>query len=91
LLLKNVTAVSGGARQVSIQEGVVRDCGCGCSATCKRCRSVFPAHAGGQIVARIISDTDQVKTAVSAALASLIQNSVVIIVYVVILFGLSCG
>src|SRR5260370_1359665 len=38
--------------------------------------------------ARVINDTDQVKTAVSAALASLLQNAVVIAVYVVILFGL---
>jgi len=37
----------------------------------------------------VISDTDQVKTAVSASLASLLQNLVVILVYVVILFGLS--
>jgi subfamily B ATP-binding cassette protein MsbA len=49
----------------------------------------FQRTRGGQLVARIISDTDQVKTAVSAALASLLQNVVVIIVYVVILFGLS--
>src|SRR5258705_7047693 len=43
----------------------------------------------GQTIARVISDTDQVKTAVSAALASLLQNLVIISVYVVILFGLS--
>jgi len=49
----------------------------------------FQRTRGGQIIARIISDTDQVKTAVSAALASLLQNVVVILVYVVILFGLS--
>ena len=90
LLLKNVTAYLAALGSVSIQEGVVRDL---------RVRmfrhlqalplGYFQRTRGGQIVARIISDTDQVKTAVSAALASLIQNSVVIIVYVVILFGLS--
>jgi len=51
--------------------------------------SYFQRTRGGQIVARIISDTDQVKTAVSAALASLLQNVVIIVVYVLILFGLS--
>jgi len=35
----------------------------------------FQRTRGGQIIARIISDTDQVKTAVSAALASLLQTS----------------
>ena len=90
LLLKNVTGYLASVGSVAIQEGVVRDL---------RVRlfrhlqtlplSYFQRTRGGQIVARIISDTDQVKTAVSAALASLLQNIVVILVYVVILFGLS--
>jgi len=90
LLLKNVTAYLSSIGSVAIQEAVVRDL---------RVRlfrhlqtlplSYFQRTKGGQIVARIISDTDQVKTAVSAALASLLQNIVVIAVYVVILFGLS--
>jgi subfamily B ATP-binding cassette protein MsbA len=90
LLLKNVTAYLASVGSVAIQEAVVRDL---------RVRlfrhlqtlplSYFQRTRGGQIVARIISDTDQVKTGVSAALASLLQNIVVILVYVVILFGLS--
>jgi subfamily B ATP-binding cassette protein MsbA len=40
-------------------------------------------------VARLITDADQVKTAVSAALASLMQNSVMIVVYLAIMLGLS--
>ena len=90
LLLKNVMSYLASLGSVSIQEGVVRDL---------RIRlfrhlqtlplGYFQRTRGGQIVARLISDTDQVKTAVSAALASLLQNTVIIIVYVVILFGLS--
>ncbi len=90
LLLKNLTQYLSSLGSVAIQEGVVRDL---------RIRlfrhlqtlplGYFQRTRGGQIIARIISDTDQVKTAVSAALASLLQNVVVIIVYVVILFGLS--
>jgi len=90
LFLKNVTAYLSSIGSVAIQEAVVRDL---------RVRlfrhlqtlplSYFQRTKGGQIVARIISDTDQVKSAVSAALASLLQNIVVIAVYVVILFGLS--
>jgi subfamily B ATP-binding cassette protein MsbA len=90
LLLKNLTSYLASLGSVSIQEGVVRDL---------RVRlfqhlqtlplGYFQRTRAGQIVARLISDTDQVKTAVSAALASLLQNTVIIIVYVVILFGLS--
>jgi subfamily B ATP-binding cassette protein MsbA len=90
LLLKNVSGYLASIGSVSIQEGVVRDL---------RVRlfrhlqtlplGYFQRTRAGQIVARIISDTDQVKTAVSAALASMLQNIVVILVYVVILFGLS--
>ena len=90
LLLKNLMGYLASIGSVAIQEGVVRDL---------RVRlfrhlqtlplGYFQRTRAGQLVARIISDTDQVKTAVSAALASLLQNVVVIIVYVVILFGLS--
>jgi subfamily B ATP-binding cassette protein MsbA len=90
LLLKNAMGYLASIGSVAIQEGVVRDL---------RVRlfrhlqalplGYFQRTRAGQLVARIISDTDQVKTAVSAALASLLQNVVVIVVYVVILFGLS--
>src|SRR6266705_1747545 len=90
LVLKNVTAYAASYWSVVIQEGVVRDL---------RVRlfqhlqtlplGYFQRTRAGQTVARLINDTDQVKTAVTAALASLLQNAVVIIVYVVILFGLS--
>src|SRR6267143_1491083 len=90
LLLKNLTSYLASLGSVSIQEGVVRDL---------RIRlfrhlqtlplGYFQRTRAGQTIARVISDTDQVKTAVSASLASLLQNVVVIIVYIVILFGLS--
>src|SRR6267142_1019849 len=90
LLLKNLTSYLAALGSVSIQEGVVRDL---------RIRlfrhlqtlplGYFQRTRAGQTIARVINDTDQVKTAVSAALASLLQNLVVIVVYVVILFGLS--
>jgi len=90
LLLKNLAGYFASMGSVAIQEGVVRDL---------RLRlfdhlqtlplGYFQRTRAGQTIARVISDTDQVKTAVSAALASLLQNVVVIIVYVIILFGLS--
>ena len=64
--------------------------GCACSGTSRPCRSAFFQRTrSGQTVARLITDADQVKTAVSAALASLIQNCVMIVVYLAIMFGLS--
>src|SRR5437773_11776883 len=44
---------------------------------------------GGQLLSRVINDTDAVKTVVTAALASLVQNVSLIVVYVAILVGLS--
>jgi subfamily B ATP-binding cassette protein MsbA len=90
LLLKNVTAYLSSIGSVAIQEAVVRDLRIKLFSHLQSLPlSYFQRTRGGQIVARIINDTDQVKTAVSAALASLLQNIVVIVVYVVILFGLS--
>src|SRR5574342_1143156 len=90
LILKNACEYLSAYWSVVIQEGVVRDLRV---RLFKHLQTLplgyFQRTRAGQIVARIISDTDQVKTAVSAALASLLQNVVVIIVYVIILFGLS--
>jgi subfamily B ATP-binding cassette protein MsbA len=90
LVLKNAAAYGASIGSAAIQEGVVRDL---------RVRLMrhlqtlplgfFQRVKGGQLVARIVNDTDQVKLAVSAALASLLQNVVVIVVYVAILVGLS--
>ena len=90
LVLKNLLTYGAALGSVAIQEGVVRDL---------RVRLVrhlqalplgfFHRAKAGQLVSRIINDTDQVKTAVSAALASLLQNMAVILVYLGILFGLS--
>jgi len=90
LVLKNAAEYAAAYWSVVIQEGVVRDL---------RLRlfrhlqtlplGYFQRTKSGQTVARLINDADQVKTAVSAALASLIQNCVMILVYLAIMFGLS--
>ncbi len=90
LLLKNLTSYLSSIGSVAIQEGVVRDLRVGLFRHLQTLPlGYFQRTRAGQTIARVISDTDQVKTAVSAALASLLQNFVVIIVYVTILFGLS--
>ncbi len=90
LLLKNAAAYGAALSSVAIEEGVVRDL---------RVRlfrhlqtlplGFFQRTKGGQLLARIISDTDQVKTAVTAALASFLRNVTLIVVYLAILVGLS--
>jgi len=90
LVLKNVAQYAAALSSVAIEEGVVRDL---------RLRlfrhlqtlplGFFQRTKGGQLLARVVSDTDQVKTAVTAALASLLRNVSLIVVYVAILLGLS--
>src|SRR5437763_12393593 len=90
LVVKNAAAYGAAMSSVAIEEGVVRDL---------RVRlfrhlqtlplGFFQRTKGGQLLARIISDTDQVKTAVTAALASFLRNVSLILVYLAILVGLS--
>jgi subfamily B ATP-binding cassette protein MsbA len=90
LVLKNMAQYAAAVSSVAIEEGVVRDL---------RVRlfrhlqtlplGFFQRTKGGQLLARVVSDTDQVKTAVTAALASLLRNVSLIVVYVAILLGLS--
>src|SRR3989454_1081055 len=90
LVVKNAAGYAAAMSSVAIEEGVVRDL---------RVRlfrhlqtlplGFFQRTRGGQLLARVVSDTDQVKTAVTAALASLVRNASLIVVYVTILLGLS--
>jgi len=90
LVLKNAVTYGAAMCSFAIEEGVVRDL---------RVRlfqhlqtlplGFFQRTKGGQLLARIISDTDQVKGAVTAALASFLRNVTLIVVYLAILVGLS--
>src|SRR6058998_331136 len=90
LVVKNAAAYGAAMSSVAIEEGVVRDL---------RVRlfrhlqtlplGFFQRTRGGQLLARVVFDTDQVKTAVTAALASFLRNVSLIVVYLAILLGLS--
>jgi ATP-binding cassette, subfamily B, bacterial MsbA len=90
LVVKNAALYAAAMSSVAIEEGVVRDL---------RIRlfrhlqtlplGFFQRTRGGQLLARVVFDTDQVKTAVTAALASFLRNVSLIVVYLVILLGLS--
>src|SRR2546423_15365489 len=90
LLLKNVLAYVAALTSVAIQENVVRDLRVRLFEHLQTLSlGFFQRTRGGQLLARVINDTDQVKTAITAALASLLQNVSLIVVYVGILVGLS--
>jgi len=90
LLLKNAFIYFHAQTNVRIQEGVVRDLR-------KNLfdhllvvdMAFFQQTRVGQLLAALISDCDQVKIAVSAALAALLQNAIIILTTVVILCTIS--
>jgi subfamily B ATP-binding cassette protein MsbA len=90
LLLKNVMVYSTAQTSIRIQEGVVRDLR---RKLFDRLLVVdlgfFQQTRVGQLIAALIADADQVKVAVTAALASLIQNAAVVVVTLVIMWGIS--
>jgi len=90
LVLKNVLSYVAAVSSVAIQENVVRDLRVRLFGHLQTLPlDFFQRTRGGQLLARVINDTDGVKTVVTAALASLVQNVSLIVVYVAILVGLS--
>src|SRR2546427_9855110 len=90
LVLKNVAQYAAAVSSVAIEEGVVRDLRVALFRRPQpRPPAFFQRTRGGQLLARGVSDADQVKTAATAALASLLRNVSLIVVYVAILLGLS--
>src|SRR6059058_4053382 len=90
LVVKNALAYSAALTSVAIQENVVRDLRVRLFGHLQALPLVFFQRTrGGQLLALVINDTDQIKSAITAALASLLQNISLIVVYLAILIGLS--
>ncbi len=90
LVLKNAAEYVATYWNVVIQESVVRDLRVRLFSHLQALPlGYFQRTRVGQSIARLIYDTDAVKLAVSAALASLLQNSVLIVVYLAIMVALS--
>ncbi len=88
--VKNIAVYAAGALGVHIQEGVARDLRAALYAHIQRLGLGFYQRVkGGQLVSRVVADTDQARGVVSAALVSAAQNIILIAVYVAILFSLS--
>ena len=88
--VKNIAVYAASYLGQYIQEGVARDL------RNRLFRHVqeqglgfFQKVKGGQLVSRMVADADQAKWVVSAALVSVLQNVVLILVYVAILLALS--
>jgi subfamily B ATP-binding cassette protein MsbA len=88
--VKNVAVYTAGSLGAHIQEGVARDMRAHLYAHIQRLGlGFFQRMKGGQLVSRMIADTEQACRIVSAALVSLVQNVILIAVYLAILFSLS--
>jgi subfamily B ATP-binding cassette protein MsbA len=88
--VKNVAVYVAGSRSASIQEGVARDLRCTLYGHIQRLGlEFFQRMKGGQLVSRMIADTEQARLVVSATLVSAIQNVFLVVVYLVFLACLS--
>src|SRR6267154_2371814 len=90
MVVKNILAYLAALWSVAIQQNMVRDLRVRLFGHLQTLPlDFFQRTRGGQLLSRVINDTDGVKTVVTAALASLVQNVSLIVVYVAILVGLS--
>ena len=88
--VKNLAVYGAGYLGSYIQEGVARDLrGALYRHIQKLGLGFFQRTRGGQLVSRMVADAESAKWVVSAALVSALQNTLLISVYVAILFALS--
>ncbi len=90
LLLKNIASYLAAYLSVQVQEGMVQRLRTRLFAHLLRLDlDVFQRTRGGQLTAALISDADQVKQVVVAALAAFFQNFIVILTTLVVMVLLS--
>ena len=88
--VKNLAAYVAGYAGQYVQEGVARDLRTTLYARLQeQGLGYFQRVRGGQLLGRMLADTDQAKWLVSGALVSVLQNAALIFVYLGILFSLS--
>ena len=89
-VFKNVAVYVAGSRSASIQEGVARDLRFALYGHIQKLSlEFFHRMKGGQLVSRMIADTEQARLLVSATLVSAIQNVFLVVVYLIVLACLS--
>jgi len=88
--VKNIAVYAAGSFGIQIQEGVARDMREDLFTHIQRLQlGFFQRMKGGQLVSRMIADIEQACQIVSASLVSLVQNVILTLVYLAILFSLS--
>jgi subfamily B ATP-binding cassette protein MsbA len=88
--MKNIAAYAAASLGVHIRESVARDMRMKLYAHVQRLDlGFFQRMKGGQLMTRLIADIDQACAIVSAALVSVVQNTVLLLVYLIILFLIS--
>ncbi len=88
--LKNAAAYVAGLLSHYLQESVARDLRIDLHGRLQHFGlGFFRRTKGGQILSRMVADADQAKWAVSEALVAVLQNVILIAVYLAILFALS--
>jgi subfamily B ATP-binding cassette protein MsbA len=90
LLIKNFLSYLASQLSVLAQEGLVRDLRAGLFAHLLRLDLGWLERTrGGQVISRVMQDADQSKLAISAGLASFVQNLVLILTTLLVLAQLS--
>ncbi len=90
VVVKNAAVFAAGYLGEYVQEGVARDLRTRLYAHIQRLGlGFFHGMKGGQLLSRVVADTDQAKSLVSAALVSALQNVILVAVYLAFLFALS--
>jgi len=90
VVLKNVAAYVAGFLSHYLQESVARDVRTDLYRHLQRLGlGFFQRTKGGQLLSRMVADADQAKWVVSEALVAVLQNVILIGVYLAILFALS--
>jgi subfamily B ATP-binding cassette protein MsbA len=89
-LVKNAAVYVAGSRSAFIQEAVARDLRFALYGHIQKLGlEFFQRMKGGQLVSRMIADTEQARLVVSATLVSAIQNFFLVVVYLIVLAFLS--
>jgi subfamily B ATP-binding cassette protein MsbA len=90
IAVKNLAVYVAGILSQVVQEGVARDLRVALHRHVQRLDVAYLQRIkSGQLLTRLLADADQAKWAVSEAMIALLQNIVLVLVYVLLLLGLS--
>lgn len=90
VIAKNLLIWWSGQLGVKVQEHVTRDLRDAVYAHVQRLPLSYYTHTRtGQVISRVLSDTDQTKALITAIITQALQNASLVVVYVAVLFAIS--